>query len=130
MIATTLEWQEIAQWLLPVFLPSRWLLVALRGVYHGQPFPTRPQRRSSMFDVTAVRQQFPALHRQRDGVTPIFFDGPAGTQVPQRVIDAIVHYLTRCNANHGGLFATSRESDAVLDQAFSAVADLLNAASS
>jgi cysteine desulfurase family protein (TIGR01976 family) len=80
-----------------------------------------------MFDAAALRSQFPALHRLRDGRLPVFLDGPGGTQVPQRVIDAMVHYLTACNANHGGLFATSRESDAILEAAHQAMADLLNA---
>jgi cysteine desulfurase family protein (TIGR01976 family) len=82
-----------------------------------------------MLDVASVRSQFPALHRVIHGRVPVFLDGPGGTQVPQRVIDAMVHYLTTCNANHGGLFTTSRESDAVLHQAHEAVADLLNAPS-
>jgi cysteine desulfurase family protein (TIGR01976 family) len=54
-----------------------------------------------------------------------YFDGPAGTQVPQCVIEAISHYLAHTNANHGGLFATSRESDHLLEQAHRGVADLL-----
>jgi cysteine desulfurase family protein (TIGR01976 family) len=82
-----------------------------------------------MIDVSSARAQFPALHVRRDGRTPIFLDGPGGTQVPQRVIDAMVRYLSTCNANHGGVFATSRESDAVLHGAHEAVADLLNAPS-
>lgn len=57
----------------------------------------------------------------------MFFDGPAGTQVPQRVIDAISDYLKNHNANHGGAFATSRESDLVLDEAYRAFAELLGA---
>jgi cysteine desulfurase family protein (TIGR01976 family) len=80
-----------------------------------------------MFDVHALRRQFPALNRARDGRLPIFLDGPGGTQVPQRVLDALVAYLTTCNANHGGVFATSRESDRVLQAAHEAAADLLNA---
>jgi cysteine desulfurase family protein (TIGR01976 family) len=82
-----------------------------------------------MFDVTHLRQQFPALHRPIDGHVPVFFDGPGGTQVPQRVVDAVVHYLTTCNANHGGAFATSRASDRILHSAYEAMADLLNAPS-
>jgi cysteine desulfurase family protein (TIGR01976 family) len=82
-----------------------------------------------MFDVTTLRRQFPALQRTIDGRAPIFLDGPGGTQVPQRVIEAMVHYLTTCNANHGGVFRTSRESDHVLHAAHEAVADLLNAPS-
>src|SRR5262245_15424548 len=82
-----------------------------------------------MFDVASLRRQFPALHRARDGRLPIFLDGPGGTQVPRRVLDAMVAYLTTCNANQGGLFATSRDSDRVLQGAHEAVADLLNAPS-
>ena len=80
-----------------------------------------------MFDVQSLRRQFPALQQSRGGLVPVFLDGPGGTQVPQRVIDAMVRYLTTCNANHGGAFATSAESDAVLRGAHEAVADLLNA---
>jgi cysteine desulfurase family protein (TIGR01976 family) len=82
-----------------------------------------------MFDVYNLRQQFPALNRPRDGRLPIFLDGPGGTQVPQRVIGALVSYLTTCNANQGGVFATSRASDRILQSAHQAVADLLNAPS-
>ena len=82
-----------------------------------------------MTDFAAVRDQFPALNIRRDGRTPIYLDGPGGTQVPQRVLDAIVHYLSTCNANHGGVFTTSRESDAILHEAHQAAADLLNAPS-
>ncbi|MCI0456486.1 MAG: cysteine desulfurase-like protein [Gemmataceae bacterium] len=82
-----------------------------------------------MFDVHHLRQQFPALRRTSGGQPVVYLDGPGGTQVPQRVIDAMVHYLTTCNANHGGLFATSQESDGILANAHEAVADLLNASS-
>jgi cysteine desulfurase family protein (TIGR01976 family) len=78
-----------------------------------------------MFDVYSLRQQFPALQR----CPAIFLDGPGGTQVPQRVIDAVSRYLGTCNANHGGLFATSRASDAILHASHVAVAALLNAPS-
>lgn len=84
-----------------------------------------------MFDaefVDHLRGQFPALSRlHSDGRPVVYFDGPAGTQVPQRVIDRITHYLTHCNANHGGPFATSRESDELLAEAHQALADLLGA---
>jgi cysteine desulfurase family protein (TIGR01976 family) len=82
-----------------------------------------------MLDVQELRRQFPALQRQVNGRTPIFLDGPGGTQVPQRVIDAVADYLGRCNSNHGGVFTTSRESDRILRAAHEAVADLLNAPS-
>jgi len=55
----------------------------------------------------------------------VFFDGPAGSQVPQCVVDAVVKYLIETNANHEGLFATARESDALLHDAHGAVADFV-----
>src|SRR5580704_17064124 len=82
-----------------------------------------------MIDLSNTRNQFPGLNQRRAGVTPIFLDGPAGTQVPQGVIDAMVYYLTHCNANHGGAFATSQESDRIIDSAHEAMADFLNAPS-
>jgi cysteine desulfurase family protein (TIGR01976 family) len=82
-----------------------------------------------MLDVSSLRRQFPALQQVRDGMPLLFLDGPGGTQVPQRVMDAMVRYLTTCNANHGGAFATSRESDRILHAAHDALADLLNAPS-
>ncbi len=82
-----------------------------------------------MFDVEACRRQFPALQCKIDGHFPLFLDGPGGTQVPQRVLDAMTHYLSVCNSNRGGCFTTSRESDALLDEAHRAAADLLNAPS-
>ncbi len=82
-----------------------------------------------MFNVQRLRAQFPALQRHFGDRPAVFLDGPGGTQTPQRVIDAMVHYLSSCNANHGGDFATSRESDAILDAAHRAMADFLNAPS-
>ncbi len=80
-------------------------------------------RRSAAFPLDWCRGQFPALARQHCGRPAVFFDGPAGSQVPQAVIDALSHYLVECNANHGGRFVTSRESDARLDAAHQGLAD-------
>jgi cysteine desulfurase family protein (TIGR01976 family) len=80
---------------------------------------------SQSFDVQWCRNQFPALALEVAGRPAVFFDGPAGSQTPRRVIDAVVDYLTRCNANHGGLFQTARHSDAMLATARQAVADFL-----
>ena len=75
--------------------------------------------------IAACRAQFPSLSKKVDNQPAVFFDGPAGSQVPQSVIDAISDYLTHQNANHGGTFATSRESDAALKSAHAAMADFL-----
>jgi cysteine desulfurase family protein (TIGR01976 family) len=81
------------------------------------------------FDVEALRAEFPALRRQQDGRSVVYLDGPGGTQVPQRVVDAVATCLTDTNANAGGAFATSEASDAMVAQAHAAVADLLGAGS-
>lgn len=70
-----------------------------------------------------VRKQFPALERDA-----VYFDNPGGTQVARQVIERMTDYLLKHNANHGGAFATSIESDEILDQAHRAMADFLNAA--
>ena len=81
------------------------------------------------FDPALLRQQFPALAARQDGSPVVFLDGPGGTQVPQRVIDAVAGYYREANANAHGAFATSVRSDAIVEEAHSAVADLLGAAS-
>ena len=81
------------------------------------------------FDIDALRGEFPALAREQDGRPVAFLDGPGGTQVPQRVIDAVVGYYRDSNANSGGAFTTSELSDAISDEAHAAVADFLGAAS-
>lgn len=81
------------------------------------------------FDVDALRAEFPALARTQAGRPVAFLDGPGGTQVPQRVIDAVVGYYRDSNANSGGAFTTSELSDAISDEAHAAVADFVGAAS-
>lgn len=80
-------------------------------------------------DLTWIRAQFPALAQEINNQPVIFFDGPGGTQVPQQVIDAMIDYLTRSNANTHGTFATSARTDEVIRAAHEAMADLLGCAS-
>ena len=75
-------------------------------------------------DLTRVRSQFPSLSQTVAGQPAVFLDGPGGTQVPQRVIDAISDYLKNSNANTCGAYATSRRTDAVIAGARAAMADL------
>jgi len=74
-------------------------------------------------DPSMIRKQFPSLDRPA-----IFFDNPGGTQIAKQSLDRITRYLLECNANHEGAFATSKASDAVLDEAHQAMADFYNAA--
>ena len=81
-------------------------------------------------NVQKIRDNFPSLSQNEvNGVHPVFFDNPAGTQVPQSVIDAVSNYYRHMNANHGGMFATSQRSDQMLDDVRQAVADFINAPS-
>jgi cysteine desulfurase family protein (TIGR01976 family) len=82
-----------------------------------------------MLDVEWVRQQFPSLRQVVHGQPAVFFDSPGGTQVPQRVIDAIANYLSTSNANTGGAFATSQRTDQMIADARAAMADFFNCAS-
>ena len=77
-------------------------------------------------DLAHVRSQFPSLSQTVNGHPAAFLDGPGGTQVPQRVIDAISDYLRRDNANTGGAYATSRHTDAMIAEARAAMADFLH----
>jgi cysteine desulfurase family protein (TIGR01976 family) len=79
-------------------------------------------------DLVWVRAQFPSLAQTVNDSPPAFLDGPGGTQVPQRVIDAISNYLRGDNANTGGAYSTSRRTDAMIAEARSAMADFLHCA--
>jgi cysteine desulfurase family protein (TIGR01976 family) len=79
-------------------------------------------------DLTSIRAQFPSFAQTVNGHPAVFFDGPGGTQVPQRVIDAISNYLRRDNANSGGAYPTSRRTDAVIAEARAAMADFFHCA--
>jgi cysteine desulfurase family protein (TIGR01976 family) len=77
--------------------------------------------------IETIRRCFPGLQRTLDGQPVAFFDGPAGSQVPESVADAVAHYLKFTNCNRGAAFATARESDAILNKAHQIVADFLGA---
>lgn len=81
------------------------------------------------FAAATARRQFPALALADDGRPRVFFDNPAGTQVPQQVIDRTVDCLVNRNANLGGYFVTTLAAGALVDEAHRACADFYNAAS-
>ena len=78
-------------------------------------------------DVAAARDHFPSLGRTIGGLPVAYLDGPGGTQVPRECISAIADYLERSNANHGGAFSASQETDALLHEVHAAGADFLGA---
>ena len=86
---------------------------------------TQNETAANALDLDWVRAQFPSLAQTVNGQPATFLDGPGGTQVPQRVIDAISDYLKRDNANTCGAYATSRHTDAMIAGARSAMADFM-----
>ncbi len=74
-------------------------------------------------DPNKVRHQFPALHRKE-----IYLDNPGGTQTAKNSLDRVLEYLIEYNANHDGVFATSRHSDELIARSRAAMAEFLNAA--
>ena len=82
----------------------------------------------SSFDPAVLRTQFPALSQHVNGRPAVFLDAPGGTQVPQRVINAVSEYLAFSNANTHGAFATSKRTENMLIEAHAAAADLLGGA--
>lgn len=82
------------------------------------------------FDVNVLRQSFPALNQTVSGSTPIFFDGPGGTQVPQSVLDAMVKYLGYSNSNIAdNPFFAVQETLGIVKKAREYAAALVNAKS-
>lgn len=77
-------------------------------------------------DIAWVRAQFPSLRLQVNGHPAAFLDGPAGTQVPKQVMDAVQRYFLNSNANTCGAFATSRCNDVMIASARAAMADFFN----
>src|SRR6266498_1085729 len=77
--------------------------------------------------LSEIRSHFPALQRIHNGYPVAYFDGPGGTQVPLAVVEAMADYLFYHNANTHWAYPTSEETDAEIDRARNACADLLNA---
>ena len=78
------------------------------------------------FPLAAVRSRFPALAGESP---PVFFDNPAGCQLPGSVAEAMAACARESCANLGGYFATSRRAGEIVQQAHADAALLLGAAS-
>nr|MBP9927017.1 aminotransferase class V-fold PLP-dependent enzyme [Cyclobacteriaceae bacterium] len=83
--------------------------------------------KSSVIDSPTIRNQFPSLQRTHNNLPMVFLDGPAGTQVPQSVIESISHYYKNSNANSHGTFITTQETDQVIHHMRVCMAALLGA---
>jgi len=75
--------------------------------------------------IDEIRNAFPALQRRHAGVPVAYFDGPGGTQVAQAVVDAMAEHLLHHNGNRRWAYPASAETDATVEAARDAMADLL-----
>jgi cysteine desulfurase/selenocysteine lyase len=83
---------------------------------------------ASVFDVTAIRRDFPALQQQVHGKPLAYLDNAATTQKPQAVIDAITAFYRHDNANvHRGVHLLSERATARYEGARETVRRFLNA---
>jgi len=77
------------------------------------------------------RADFPILDQQVHGKPLIYFDNAATSQKPRAVIDALVHYYERDNANvHRGIHELSNRATAGYEAARARTAKFINAKSS
>lgn len=77
-------------------------------------------------EVPKLRTRFPSLYQVQVGGRPaVFFDGPAGSQVPRQVVEAVEAYLGQTNANQHGHFVTSIETEWMVTDTRLGVCDLL-----
>src|SRR5580700_3094061 len=80
-------------------------------------------------DWSALRKDFPILDQKVHGKPLVYFDNAATSQKPRAVIDALVHYYERDNANvHRGIHELSNRATAGFEAARERVAKFLNAA--
>jgi cysteine desulfurase family protein (TIGR01976 family) len=80
-------------------------------------------------DLDLIRAQFPALAVTDDGAPRIYFDPPAGTQVPNQVLDRMRDAMVNFNANMHGNFRTTRLATELEEEAHRAMADFYHAPS-
>ena len=80
-----------------------------------------------MKPLKSCRQDFPALSRKHNNRNLIYLDGPGGSQVSTRVIEAVSGYYKTSNSNTHGAFITTIETDNVIEQARERMAAFLGA---
>jgi len=86
--------------------------------------------RASVYDVEAIRGDFPILSRSVRGKRLVYLDNAATTQKPQAVIDRLVRYYSEENSNvHRGVHYLSEVATAAYEGARTTVRQFINARS-
>src|SRR5215212_1540645 len=81
-------------------------------------------------DIEKIRHDFPILHQKVHGHPLIYFDNAATSQKPRAVIQALVNYYERDNANvHRGIHELSNRASAAYEATRARAAKFLNARS-
>ncbi|MBD3674846.1 MAG: cysteine desulfurase-like protein [Planctomycetaceae bacterium] len=79
------------------------------------------------YPIDTIRAQFPALHKEHHGHAVCHFDGPAGSQVPSSVAQAVSDYLMNCNSNRCAPFSVSQRSDERVEAGHATLAEFVGA---
>lgn len=83
-----------------------------------------------MFDIEAIRQDFPILHQVTNGYPLVYLDSAASSQKPLAVIEAVNTYYRCYNANvHRGIYGLSEKASEAYERARKKVARFINAKS-
>lgn len=83
---------------------------------------------STILDIDAIRKSFPILDQQINGKPLVYFDNAATTQKPKPVIDALVNYYTKYNANiHRGIHTLAEKATGEFEDTRKLVRDYINA---
>ncbi len=83
-----------------------------------------------MYDVEAIRHDFPLLQQNANGRPLAYLDSGASSQKPQAVIEAMNTYYREYNANvHRGIYQISERASAAYESARKKVARFINARS-
>jgi len=83
----------------------------------------------TVLDILSIRKDFPILNRKVNGYPLVYLDNAATSQTPQKVMDAIVDYYSRYNANiHRGVHTLSQEATDIYEQARQKIQKHFNAA--
>jgi cysteine desulfurase/selenocysteine lyase len=84
----------------------------------------------SGLDVEKIRKHFPVLHQKVNGRDLVYFDNAATSQKPQMVIDALVDYYKKDNANiHRGIHTLAERATKAYENTRQLVKSFINAGS-
>ncbi|GGD49234.1 aminotransferase class V-fold PLP-dependent enzyme [Muriicola marianensis] len=83
----------------------------------------------TQLDIAKIRKDFPILTRKVNGNPLVYFDNAATSQTPRQVIDTIVEYYSRYNANiHRGVHALAQEATEAYEEGRKKIQQFFNAA--